>query len=45
MKRGCGGSSAWSIVSFQASERRSTEMRLSPSANATQAQLTRSNAW
>ena len=44
-KRGCGGSSAWLIVSCQAIERRSTEKRFSPSANAIQAQLTRSNAW
>ena len=31
-KRGCGGSSAWSIVSRQASARNSTERRLRPSA-------------
>ena len=45
VKRGSGGSSAWSIVSFQARERSSTEMRLRTSANPTHAQLTRSNAW
>ena len=45
LKRGCGGSSAWSIVSRHASERSSTETRLSPIAKTIQAQLTRSNAW
>ena len=44
LKRGCGGSSAWSIVSRHASERSSTEPRLSPNAKAIQAQLTRSKA-
>ena len=45
LKRGRGGSSAWSIVKRHANERASTEIRLSPIARTTQAQLTRSNAW
>ncbi len=42
---GSGGSSAWTIVSCHASERATTESRLSTRAKTIHAQLTKSNAW